>query len=164
VGSSWGSSWLSSWGASWGGTTPPPVNPYLSGGPGFHLRPPREREDDRHVDRAELRRMLEAAFADAPRDPVVKAVKRAHPIAEKTVRSIPRVDWSALLADAEACERVLVRYASRIAAGATRTQRREKAREELSYSTDAIDDMLRTMRSARLARRRRAARAALLLL
>lgn len=136
---------------------------YLSGGPGFRFRPPREREDDRHVDRAELRRMLEAAFADAPRDPVVKAVKREHPLSEETPRSIPRVDWSSLIRDLEACERVLDRYAERIRAGATRTQRSEKNREELRYSTDAINEMLHTMRAARLARRRRAARAALLL-
>lgn len=142
-----------------GGAAPPPVNPYLSGGPGFVLH--RQEQEDRRLDRAELRRMLEAAFADAPRDPVVKAAKRSHPVAE--ARGIPRVDWSALLADLDACAAVLDRYADRIAAGATRTQRREKAREELRYSADSLHDMIAVIREARRARMRRAARAALLL-
>lgn len=136
---------------------------YFSGGPGFRIGPRHDPPDDRQVDRRELRRMLEAAFQDAPRDPVVKAAKRAHPVAGDAPRSIPRVDWSSLIRDLEACERVLDRYTERIRAGATRTQRGEKNREDLRYSTEAIEDMLATMRAARVARRRRAARVALLL-
>lgn len=159
----WFGQWLgTSVAGQWWGDQAAPVNPYLSGGPGFTIRPRTSERDTRRIDRDELRRMLEAAFADAPRDPVVKAAKRAHPIEERATRSIPRVDWSALLSDLEACQSVLERYAERIADGATRTQRREKEREELRYSSESLHDMIGALRAARRARRLRAARAFLL--
>lgn len=143
----------------------PPVNPYISGGPGFNLRGKPE-PDRRKLDREELRRMLEAAFADAPRDPLVVETKVAHAAPGKTARGGPRVDWSALLFDLAACARVLDAYAARIAAGRTMTQRGEKARDELRYSSESLHAMLDDLRAAqeaRRARRRRAARAFALL-
>lgn len=145
-----------------GGGTPVPPPATLPGGGGFP-RTWKEPPDDRKLDRDELRAMLEAAFADAPRDPVVKATKRAHPVPEQTDRTIPRVDWSSLLRDLAACERALERYAKRVEAGRTMTQRGEKVREELRYSSESLHAMIANVRAARRARTLRAARAFLAL-
>ncbi len=116
----------------------------------------------REIDKDVLRRMLEAAFADAPRDAVVKAVKREHPADGPVERGVPRVDWSSLIADLTDCLAVLDRYASRIEAGKTRTQRDEKERAELRYSADSVQEMVNTLREQRRQRRRRMAIALLL--
>lgn len=100
--------------------------------------------------------MLEAAFADAPRDQVMIEARREHALPTLT-SSPPMVDWSSMLADLDACAQVLDRYAERIAAGKTRTQRGEKEREDLRYSSDSLSEMLDTIRATRRARRRRAA-------
>lgn len=119
-------------------------------------------KDDRDLDRDVLRQMLEAAFADAPRDPVIVAAKREHPVSDAPGPAIPLVDWSGLLADLERCQAVLDRYAERIAAGKTRTQRREKERAELRYSEETVREAVAAIAEARRKRSRR--RAALLLL
>jgi hypothetical protein len=116
----------------------------------------------REIDKDALRRMLEAAFADAPRDAVVKAVKREHPVTGPVERGIPRVDWSSLLDDLADCLKVLDRYAARIEAGKTRTQRGEKDRDELRYSADSVQEMVSALREQRRRRRRRVAIALLL--
>ncbi len=146
----------------WWGDLPatPPADAVVGGGfPGVTVR--RERPL-REIDRDELRRMLEAAFADAPRDAVVKAVKREHPADGPVERGTPRVDWSSLLHDLTDCLAVLDRYASRIESGRTRTQRGEKDRDELRYSSDTVEDMASVLREQRRRARRR--RALLLLL
>lgn len=122
----------------------------------------RKVRDDRDLDRDVLRQMLEAAFADAPRDPVIVAAKREHPVSDAPGPAIPLVDWSGLLADLERCEAVLARYAERIAVGKTRTQRQEKAREELRYSEETVREAVAAIAEARRKHSRR--RAALLLL
>jgi hypothetical protein len=148
----------------WWGDLPatPPADAVVGGGfPGVTVR--RERPL-REIDRDELRRMLEAAFADAPRDAVVKAVKREHPADGPVERGIPRVDWSSLIADLDDCLKVLDRYASRIEAGKTRTQRGEKERDELRYSADSVQEMVSILREQHEHRRRARRRRALLLL
>ena len=118
----------------------------------------------REIDKDALRRMLEAAFTDAPRDAVVKAVKREHPVTGPVERGIPRVDWSSLLDDLADCLKVLDRYAARIEAGKTRTQRGEKDRDELRYSADSVQEMVSILREQHEHRRRARRRRALLLL
>lgn len=115
------------------------------------------------LDRDELRRMLEAAFADAPADPVIVTARREHRL-EATDAAKPRVDWSRMLADLSACAEVLTRYAGRIDSGKTRTQRGEAAREELPYSSDSIDEMIAAIRAQIAARREYNKRVHLLLL
>lgn len=139
----------------WGdvGTTPP-ADIVVGGGFGG-IRRVADR-DRRPLDRNALRQMLEAAFADAPRDQVMVEARREHALPTLT-SSAPMVDWSSLLADLDACAQVLDRYAERIAAGKTRTQRKEKEREDLRYSSDSLIEMLDSIRAARRARRRRAA-------
>lgn len=124
----------------------------------------REIEDVRKIERAEIRRMLEAAFSDAPRDPVVVKAKREHPVASDEGESSPRVDWSSLLADLNACQVILGRYASRIDQGRTQTQRGDGAREELQYSAESIMDALETLRAEAAAKRARMRRAAIAML
>lgn len=118
--------------------------------------------DERDLDRDVLRQMLEAAFADAPRDPVIVEAKREHPASDPSGPAIPLVDWSGLLANLEQCEAVLARYAERIAAGKTRTQRQEKARRELRYSEETVREAVAEIAAARRKAARR--KAALLLL
>lgn len=124
----------------------------------------REIEDVRKIERAEIRRMLEAAFSDAPRDPVVVKAKREHPVASDDGDATPRVDWSGLLADLNACQVILGRYASRIDQGRTQTQRGDGPREELQYSADSIMDALETLRAEAAAKRARRRRAAIAML
>lgn len=154
-----------------GAAPPPPVPTSVAGGGGgfpnkelFHgKRNPYE--DERKLDRAQLRSMLEVAFADIPRDPAVREVRAEHRLGDPEPGVRPQVDWSSLLADLKACEKALAAYGRRMAAGTTRTQQGKKAREDLRFSEEAVDamlDSLRAARAARLARRRRAA--ALLLL
>lgn len=134
------------------------VEPSTRGGFDATVRRVKDRslKDERDLDREEMRRMLEAAFADAPRDQVMIEARREHALPTLT-SSPPMVDWSSMLADLDACAQVLDRYAERIAAGKTRTQRGEKEREDLRYSSDSLSEMLDTIRATRRARRRRAA-------
>lgn len=137
-----------------------PVVPDSHDGAGWIKRPDR---DLRQVDRDELRRMLEAAFADAPSDPIIVRARRENRI-EATDAAQPRVDWSRMLADLTACAEVLTRYTGRIDRGRTRTQQGEAAREELPYSSDSIDEMIGTIRAQIAARREYNKRVRLLLL
>jgi len=115
------------------------------------------------LDRDELRRMLEAAFADAPADPVIVTARREHRL-EATDAAEPRVDWSRMLADLTACAAVLARYTERIDSGRTRIQQGEAAREDLPYSSDSIDQMIASVRAEIAAKKARKRREALLLL
>lgn len=137
-----------------------PAVPDTHDGAGWIKRPER---DLRPLERDELRAMLEAAFADAPADPVVVEARREHRL-EATDAAEPRVDWSRMLADLTACAAVLTRYTERIDSGRTRIQQGEAAREDLPYSSDSIDQMIASVRAEIAAKKARKRREALLLL
>lgn len=137
-----------------------PAVPDTHDGAGWIKRPER---DLRPLERDELRAMLEAAFADAPSDPVVVEARREHRL-EATDATDPRVDWSRMLADLTACAAVLARYTERIDSGRARIQQGEAAREDLPYSSDSIDQMIASVRAEIAAKKARKRREALLLL
>lgn len=151
------------WSWTSGSTPPPPPDTFAGMGGGFPAGPvehrkPNPYEHERKVDREQLREILESAFADAPRDPVVREVRRQHAEPNVETRQPARVDWERLLADLGACVRVLDRYASRLAKGQTRTQRAETNREHPRYSADTVREVSRRVTGeARRARNRKLA-------
>lgn len=137
-------------------------------GGGYYEHPKRikdrEELDALKVNKDALRAMLEAAFADAPRDPVIAQEKREHRVIARSGIAVPRTDWSRLLGDLTACAAILDRYAERIGREATQTQRGEKEREDLRYSLESVEEMLDQVREFAAERRRVRRRAAIALL